>query len=155
MTAGDERVAIGSGWTGADSEMSLGLADGVGAALSEAWIGASVVDASAVIAALVVRLTFASDAGCKRVSGVAWWACADGTLALCSVIAGCANGVASAWIRAAQIFRHELSAADERIASHVAGTRADGRQTAKVAVSVDTARTVARILADSIVTSWS
>jgi hypothetical protein len=105
--------------------MTLRLADGVGATLSEAWISALIVNASAVILAFSIRLAFTSDARCKSVSGIAWWACADWAFTLCSVISWSANGVVSTRIWTAQIFWNEFTAADERIAGHVTWARAD------------------------------
>jgi hypothetical protein len=106
------------------------------------------------ILTFTVRLTFASDARGKSVSGVAWWACADWSLTLSPVVARRANGIASTWIWSAQVFWNELTAADEGIASHVSWAGADWSQPTEVAVSVGATCAITRILADSVVASW-
>lgn len=94
------------------------MANGVGSALSDARICANVVDAGAVVAALGIGLAFATDARRERVSGVARWAGTDWTLTLSAIVSGCANGVGSARVGSAQVFRHKLAAADERICNN-------------------------------------
>lgn len=129
----------------------------IGAALSsaDARINALVIDASAMIGAFVVGLAFSSDARAERVSCVSRWAGTNGSLALRSIVSGGANSVGAARIRATEIFRNEFTAADEGVASHVSRARADGSQASEVAVSVNAASAVARVLANSIVASWS
>lgn len=134
--------------------MSFGLADGVASAFSEASVDALVVDTGAAVGAFFVGLTFTADTVGEGVSGVARWAGAHRSFALSSVESWSANGVLTAGVRLAEILGNKFAAADEGIASHVTWAGADWSQSTEVAVGVDTAGSVAWVLADSVETGW-
>jgi len=135
--------------------VALGCANGIGPTFADAWIRADVVDASLVVWALGVCLTFAADARVKRISSVARWTRADWSLALGAIVAWSANGIRSTWIWSAQVFLGEWTTADEGISSVSLWARADWRQSTQVAVGIGSTSSITRILADSIEASGS
>lgn len=153
--------------------MSLWLANGISPTLSNARVDTGVVYASAMVRAFAVSLALAANARSQSVSSVSRWTranCKDElfliawkfkafqltwSFALGSIESWRANSVSSTRIRSAQVLWDEFATANERIAGHVSRARADWSQAAKITVSTDPAGSVARILANSIITRWS
>lgn len=119
-------------------------------ALTSTGILAFEINASSGIWTVAVFCAFALLATGQRISDVARMARADWTFVVGTIVAWFAPGIGSARIGFAQITFLERPAADERIAGHVLGARADGRQSSEPAVGPDAADVVAGILADAV-----
>lgn len=149
-TARYQRITLRSGRTGTDGQVTLRLTLCTDSTLSNARINALVRDARLVIGTFCVTLTFTPHAVRKGISGVSRRAGTDRSFLVATIVARRADGIRSARVRIAQVLLRERPAANERIAGHVPRAAAHRSHTAQVTVRTDTARTLARVLADSV-----
>lgn len=118
-STGNQCVSLRSSRTCTNCQVPFCLALGTSSTLSAAGINALIINASFMICTLVIALALSPDTVGKRVSRVPRRACANGSLTIGSVVAGCARSVRSARVWIAEIFLGEWSAAYERIPRHV------------------------------------